>query len=129
MDTNKFLGETLAVNHEDSQHDRYTVVVYLNDRIVGHLPWSISQVSCIWFFMVSTKDECMRGLKYMLRVLFEGRHLFVNPSETPWLIFEAGIYLEGAFIQGNTVHYYSLYSVLCLVSHIFSDPYTVKSPL
>ena len=46
-----FIGETLAVNcEEDNLHDRYAVTVYLNDSVVGHLSWSISQVS--WFFLL-----------------------------------------------------------------------------
>ena len=44
-----------------------------------------------------------KALEYMPGLLFEGRRLFLNPSKNPHLIFEAGVYSEGAFIQGNTV--------------------------
>ena len=73
--------------------------------IIGHFPRSISQVS--WFFLLHG-DKYTPGLEYTLQLLFKGRRLFLNPSKTPWLIFEAGVYLEGAFIQGNTVLQYTI---------------------
>ena len=46
----------IGVNREeDNLHDRYAVVVYLNDSIVGHLPRSISQVS--WFFLLHGDNQ------------------------------------------------------------------------
>ena len=50
--------------------------------------------------MVTTKYEYTPGLEYMPGLLFEGRHLFLNPSKPP----AAGFYSQGAFIQENIVY-------------------------
>jgi len=50
-----FMGEILAVNcEEDNSYDCHTVMVYLKDSVVGHLPRSISKVS--WLFLMHGGD-------------------------------------------------------------------------
>ena len=91
-----FIGETLAINcEEDNLHDRYSVVVYLNDSVVRHLLYHgpYLRFHGVSSYMVTTKDEYTPGLEYTFRLLFEGRRLCLNPSNPPTL------YLRQVFIR------------------------------
>ena len=74
------IGEELPVEREeDNQHDQHAVAVVKNGDIVGHMPRSISRVSC--FFLERGGD---------ITCCITGRRKFGNGLEVPCVYLYAG---------------------------------------